>query len=872
MANYVSKVNGGSFIDKASWYNVETGTRGVNATINQANYTDTTTSMVYNGNSQDMTGTNLKNCVGILMFCKRLNTTGTVTVALSADSGTTDTVTLQVNASDLPDNPSWVFFKFASPLALDGGVDYAIGEKSDSAGNARFYRFSSTAADFNRIIVWDDSPGSAPVAADNFYICGIQTGTASETACDIIMDQTANTAYGTFDIGNIGSLSFASGAAGNPYLRVAGMFNIWADGILNMGSVATPIPRDSIAILEFNCASESQYYLTVNDGGTFVAQGLSRTAAKNVSWCRLNANKAVNSTSLDVDTDTGWLDNDVIGIAPSGLASEYELGAMNGNAAAGTLTVDGFAGVGGGVAAAKTGADPYECEVILLTRNVIIRVVNATYNSHLAVTATGILDFDWVWIVNMGHSGSTQPAIVTSTTTGSVDVNYCTFQNHKYYAFNMVSAVTTGHIVVSYCVFYSPTNFSESHIKTNHATAQNITVTYNVVIGGGQNSTYAGITLDCANGTNNEVSHNHVSGAGTGFYNQSYPCQLGVAGKFDYNIAHNNFYSGANFYSGWNSGTIDHWKFIRNNPSNNSGYGGLISTNSAWGIDGTSYPNGNQPTVSNAIFLANRQSAIMIAYSAWLKIDTCTVGGDSVYATLYFLQYYGSSAQVLDLDILSCDLGYQTGVYLQFSTNVFYLYGALATSNVGKNIDIRMSNCRFTNTNAQMVAFNTGDFLDRWPTSRDMIKSSKHNQVAGSYVTWTKKGTISTDTTAGLYRTASPSERISPASATVKVPSGIKQVAVAAGATVTPSVFVRESVVGDGTDYNGNRIRLVLLKNPALGITSNTLIDTATVSSEGAFEELTGTTAAAAEDGVFEFYVDCDGTTGWINVDDWTVT
>ena len=40
----------------------------------------------------------------------------------------------------------------------------------------------------------------------------------------------------------------------------------------------------------------------------------------------------------------------------------------------------------------------------------------------------------------------------------------------------------------------------------------------------------------------------------------------------------------------------------------------------------------------------------------------------------------------------------------------------------------------------------------------------------------------------------------------------------------------------------------------------------------GIWETLTYTTPAVLNDTVLEFYVDCDGTTGWINVDDWSTT
>src|SRR4029077_7141455 len=37
-----------------------------------------------------------------------------------------------------------------------------------------------------------------------------------------------------------------------------------------------------------------------------------------------------------------------------------------------------------------------------------------------------------------------------------------------------------------------------------------------------------------------------------------------------------------------------------------------------------------------------------------------------------------------------------------------------------------------------------------------------------------------------------------------------------------------------------------------------------------AWTTLTGTTSTATDDGAWELVVDCDGTVGWINVDDWS--
>ena len=93
------------------------------------------------------------------------------------------------------------------------------------------------------------------------------------------------------------------------------------------------------------------------------------------------------------------------------------------------------------------------------------------------------------------------------------------------------------------------------------------------------------------------------------------------------------------------------------------------------------------------------------------------------------------------------------------------------------------------------------------------------------------------------------------------------RVAVNNGQTVTPSIYVRENA-----SYNGARARLIVKENAAVGITSDTVLDTATAASDEAWEQLTGTTAAVTDDGVLEFVVDCDGTAGQLNVDDFTAT
>ncbi|MFO0089256.1 MAG: hypothetical protein ACK518_00280 [bacterium] len=82
---------------------------------------------------------------------------------------------------------------------------------------------------------------------------------------------------------------------------------------------------------------------------------------------------------------------------------------------------------------------------------------------------------------------------------------------------------------------------------------------------------------------------------------------------------------------------------------------------------------------------------------------------------------------------------------------------------------------------------------------------------------------------------------------------------------------MRKSVIGDGTAYNGNEVQIKLLADPAVGIASDTVIATSSPYSNGAFELISGSIPALTDNGVARLVATCDGTTGWVNIDLWSV-
>lgn len=80
-------------------------------------------------------------------------------------------------------------------------------------------------------------------------------------------------------------------------------------------------------------------------------------------------------------------------------------------------------------------------------------------------------------------------------------------------------------------------------------------------------------------------------------------------------------------------------------------------------------------------------------------------------------------------------------------------------------------------------------------------------------------------------------------------------------------VYVRKD-----NGYNGNAPRLMLARNDGLGVTAETVIATSNLVSIDTWYSVSGSLPVATDDGVYEVYVDCNGTVGNIYVDDWAIT
>lgn len=820
MATLINSASG-NLMTAGTWGTAEAGAGSQQTTISSTG--NTTVAYVA---SSAFTITLNDVIVGVLVHCKRLNTTGTVTVGLSDDNGSTWAREVTVNASDLPASQSWCFFKFGSTITGDGGADYKVGIKGSSAGNATFYR-DGTVGNWARLLMTNTAPG-AVAAGDILYVTGDLTGAGAGNDYTVTMDDTASTDFGAVTVCQRGILQFGTTASTNYTLKVSGDLAVWASGTLNVGTVATPMPANSTGWLTLDCTTNVEFGLLLKDGSTCVIQGASKTYDR----CLLNANASVNDTTLTSDVSTGWADNDKIAVASTTrTAAQCEQGQLNGAASGTTLTVDGFGGVGGGVAYAHSGTSPTQAEIINLTRNVGVRGASATLQTYISVGNLATVDWDWAEFYWHGSATAGKRGLEIATTTGSFNMQRCAahdFSVASSYGIN-VTGSASDNFTITNNVFW---NVDAYFFLIASTTGASWVFSANVLM---RNISTDLTRLNDAGGTftNNTL----VGGSGIGIlYSDALPLGT-MSGNIVHSCASSPIY------------------FSLTTPA----AGSSLSSLTAWRNGAAAYISVvTDITVSNWTLFGNATANIQLAGSPATNVtlDTVVASGDSSFSTPSGISFPDT---VVGVRLDNCDFGYATGIKTGHTTS------DLAFTNP-KIVQLYGGNTRLASSTPVSGFTNVVDV-------KSFIRISRYQQTAGNHKAWFKYGTITSDSV--IFKTATPSERLTPTSASVKLESGPKRKKVDNGATATFSVWVRKSAVGDagGADYNGNQPRLVLRKNAAAGISSDTVLDTMTVA-VGNWEQLSGTSSpAVTDDAVLEAFVDCDfGGAGWINVDDWTVS
>ena len=826
----------GNLTAAATWGLVDTTSKNVS--------TNTSTTTLGTGNSDSQTFT--PGAITVDGIALRLasraagSPTNTLTVTLRNSTDATDAATVTINVSDLPPcstsdiDGGWFFAKFASPVLLTAGKAYLVRLSLSATSTAVLIYRDATAANHQRLL--RTTTTQAPTTGDDMFIMAEISAGGSVATRTVTMDSTAATDYGfgntailapAFAISKGGTLTYGTSASTNYVLRISGHMVVYSGGTLNIGTTGTPIPRTSTAVLEFDSSNTAitngAFGLSLRNLATFTAQGLSRTVGKNIYYCLLNTDEAVAQTTLGVDTDTGWLSGDEIGIASTTrLRGEAESRTLNADAGASSLVVTA------GLTNAHSGTAPTQAEVILLTRNVKIRSVSSTNPGYIWAHDTSSVDIDWTEFRYMGGSGTVAGMICNTTGTGSLSIQYCSCRDAIGYWF-YADQSDSNNFTFQYNVAYTTGGASSNiGVRVSATSGTNWTVADNVVVSAGASTDI--FYLDDLGGT---VARNRASGGSGGFRIDHDDAAFGV---FEDNLAHSN--AGVGFL--WAANTCNRRTLSNLTAWRNNGIGFQIASSTGSGLPW------REVKFSGVTAFGNGVSNITLAgYFDKCRGLNWSVYGEASYSVTNGVLWSGGANRAAEWRWDNSSFSVHTNDFNFNSAATRFLF--------------EFWDCSFASGTEWA---NTGSI-----TAGSAIRSTRHDGTATRMKTLFFEGTVEDEQT--IFNTAAPSAKVTPNAVATSAFrfEGVRAYApVNNGSTVTFSVRVRKTAA-----YDGSAPRLVVKMNPAIGIDADAVLDTLTVAAD-TWEELTGSCAAASADGVVEAVVDCDyGTGGNIYVDDFTV-
>ena len=672
---------------------------------------------------------------------------------------------------------------------------------------------------------WYHIVGTYDGTTMNLYVNGLNNGTSAASTGNI--DYTASV---TPCIGRLvgGGSSFVNGQIDE--LRIYNTaLTVSQVGALYVSDRTFPFPSTSSASLQHASVANVDSGLNVYNGGVLAVMGTPLLYDR----CMLAADVIATATSVTTSVNTGWSSANVWGTGDTiVLATTSTTYSQNDS-----RVLTGVSGTTLTVAAltnGHSGTVPYQGEIIHLTRNVLIGGASQLLCGYLYTSASSIVSCQWAEFKWQGSATAAKYGTTFETTTGSLLMNYCSM--HDYFA----TASTS-------CAFYTNTDNKNSIISNNVIYNMAYMFCYMTA-----NNTTGGISL-----TNNWA----ILSAAYGYYvapyivftgNRTIGCgttagvtilsNIGVGtstdllGTWDSNLVHS--CGGYGFY-------------VANAPSK----GGSITNTTTWrnGTAGFAMSDGYQLTCSNITSYNNGGGNL------WLNYTTnCLITNANLYSGAY-----------------GVFLGMNTGTIISnssFGITATHTTGDIVIPGVARRGSMIFDNCLF---GSPTLVSTGGVYL-----SGSTISFQRFQQVNGSHKTITCAGNISTDTTIYYSLATGSSERLTPSFISIPLDSSRRRTSCAMGNAITFSCYVRTSVFGDGTAYTGNQPQLWLIANPAMGVTADTLLATAS-NLPGQWQLLSGSTstgvAGALDDGVFEAVVRVPGSAvtsncaGWINVANWTV-
>lgn len=791
--------------------------------------------------------------IGVKLHSRAVSPSGTFSVELfnSTDAASVAGTEVTINVADLAAatassvrDGGWIFFKFSAPVLLVAAKAYSVRAKTSVSSQVTLWR-NATASNWLRFL--RTTTEQAPVAGDNLVVARQYTGAGTHaTDCVITMNSTAATDFGdattnTNDcglyIGDAQEFKFGNTASTNYIFRLSGNLIIAKGGTFSIGKTGAAIPRSGSAQLILDPASDGACKIEICNGATYNTLGESRTSGKSFSWTLITADISAAATSIPVLNDTGWLNGDTIVLAGSGTTfNQREVEILNGDAGASSMTVTGT------ISIARDADTPIKSEVILLTRNVQVKSQTST-NAFSIQCWDCAIDTKWTSYQHLGNSSPRGWDFNNvDSTTSQKTFQHCSFYDAELTPFYWnTTSFNLDNLLVDNCVFYGGDATSTNGmvlVGSQLFIPTDFIVTSNVCIGNNDTAS-SGFLIACVP---TQFEGNRASGHGYGF---EFSAVILLGGSFNANFAHSNYRAGV-FHNGNNRGLrLTNWKIGRNGQ-----------------IAGTAGANvlfeGNSRDLKHTgadIFGAVSANIIWFnTYSADIEFDTCNLENETGFTSAANVLIRDAGPVILDkIKFTNCKMDGSSGITNRVPHAIILNSDAATALLYGS---IKFENCK---TGTPTSSFMHANLKARFGSSFE-VAVGYDNNTEGTHRTFKQAGEIRRNTS--VFQTAAPSAEFIPRLAASKLEGAFTRAAVVSGDLIAFSAAVRK----DGS-YAGNAPRLMLRRVDALGITVDTVLDTLSVGAN-TWETLSGNTANASADGVYEAYVDCDGTAGSVFVDD----
>lgn len=626
---------------------------------------------------------------------------------------------------------------------------------------------------------------------------------------------------------------------------------IHSGGRYEIGSTANPIPAAYTAIFECVGHTNTDFAIAVWEGSEFLAHGTDTRTRRTT----LTANQAAAASSITHGTVSGWTAGDIIGISgtsrnnfPGVGTVQNEMRTIGTPGTTSTVVTAAFTYAHDGGFSPTGSGHTFGAMVVNLTRNVKIRGTSVTSTISIYYAEAGTLD-----VRHAEHrywGGNTDPRrgyYIQGNTINTFRVEGCSF-----YDFRTGGGVgfyhrgTTGYVSLIDNVGYGCASGDHWYYGGLTIPAQNdVIITGNVCIN------FAGNIYRLID-ANVICSDNWAGGCNAGFeiYSSNTPRE---------------------FENNWTYNTNYH--ILTTNPSGLLCIGGRAwrTREIALWHEGTGHitgtPNLNGRFAHEHVdFIAagcgnvGATATIYQRENGYIIVRDSKIYGDPS-ASVNYAWANGGAASGGVCEIINTVLG-TTG----------YTFGSVAALRGQGAQWLHIDDCPLGISSSPVVNQSYASY-----PSQCGVGFTNYNGTNGDNRTYKGTGTLQTDTT--IYRTAAPSLRMTPAIVsgnTMRLTTegliGGFLVQCPAGEFRTINVYIRRSVLGDGAAYNGDAPRLIMNPNYAGGGVSTQQVLATSVSAAGSWELLTGVTPSALIDTTFEFYIDCNGTAGWVNVDDITIT